>query len=344
MRFIWITILLIVLVCPPAHAEEIHGVKAEASSWKNWGTPEAMVDEDTATAWVGGKNGIGPGKKLTFTLPRSRKISRIRIANGHQGPDQFDSFRCITAGILLLPDHAAHLFRLLPETGEQDIIFPPVEVDSFELIISEVSDPRTNFAQSEGKVAVSEVRVFSDDGDAPSTVTPVPQQTDQTRTARADPQPEGRMHVFAATRPGAVWLRAAVPSKAHTIEQGAMHPFVDPWMIDIVTEYFSQLVTLGNGYMNVFVPSIREREQHAMTVLRKEMRSSKRLDGLRRAVVDSSGLSLGKPIIRGESAMVPVHGTCRFSTNAKTFAFPVNALFSFAHDRDSWLINGVKAR
>ncbi len=125
----------------PAMGDEIRGVTASASSFKEWGVPGFLVDGDLSTAWVGGRKGVGPGKSLSFTLPKAQKIGMIRVANGNQGEGLFKSFRSIANGILVLPDYGVYFFSLKPEAGEQDIVFPPVTVKSFDLVIAEVSPP-----------------------------------------------------------------------------------------------------------------------------------------------------------------------------------------------------------
>ena len=342
----------------PARAGEITGLKATASSFKEWGDPSRLVDNDPATAWVGGRQGTGPGKRMAFTLPEPRTISRLRIANGNQAPGLFGKFRCITAAVLLLPDHAVRWFSLKPEPGEQDVAFPPVTVSSFEILIVEVSEPATRPEPGRDKVAVSEVRVFGDwDDVAPAHRAVWPPASEKTspavRPAPAPPAPappapalqkKGTMDYFAATKPGLAWLKTAVPArKGSASATEADSPAVLPWMRELVVGYFKGLVALGNGYLDVFAPSIRERERLALAVVRGEQRAGK-LPFTGAGRLRDSGLVLDKAVVRNPSAMVPVHGVCRFEADGKVFEFGVNAQFSFARGEDGWRIDGVLSR
>lgn len=345
--------LLVVFSGVSAFAGEIKGLKATASSFKEWGVPSFLVDGDLSTAWVGGKKGIGPGKKLSFELPKAQRIGMIRIANGNQGEGLFADFRCMTSGMLLFPDRAVYAFTLKPETGEQDIIFPPVTVRSFEIIIAEVHPASGNTKFGDAKVAVSEVRVFRD-AEGKTTVSPV--VTTKGKKAQVKPaatasnvavRKSGRteMPFFSATKPGATYLRASVPvSAGGDLKAGIVSELVGPEFAKLVKDYFVQLVTLNDGYLNVFASSIRLRELESFVILQDAMRSKKQFDSLHSAEVNTLGLSMDKPIIRGDAAMLRVHGVCRYTMQGRIFEFPVDALFSFVRSNQVWLINGVQDR
>jgi len=347
--------LQVMVSCPSAFAGEIKGLKASASSFKEWGVPGFLVDGDLTTAWVGGRKGIGPGKKLSFELPKARKISMVRIANGNQGDGLFADFRCMVSGILLLPDHAAYFFTLKPEAGEQDIIFPPVTVRSFEIVIAEVHPAADDTEFGDAKVAVSEVRVFSD---AKGKATVASIDSSQIRTASVKtappaakpkaPEVKGRrseMPYFSATKPGAIYLRASVPASGGvSMDAGIVNELVGEEFVDLVRGYFRQLVTLDDGYLNVFASSIRLRELESFVILQDDMRSRKLFDSLHTAEVNTLGLSMDKPIIRGDAAMLRVHGACQYTMPGRTFEFPVDAMFSFVRSNGVWLINGVQNR
>ena len=333
----------------PALAGEITGLRTEATSFKEWGAPGLLIDGDPATAWVAGRSGPGPGKRLTFRLPGPRTITRLRIANGNQGEGLFGRFRCITEAVLVLHDSGVHRFTLRPEQGEQDVVFPPARVSSFDIVIAGVSEPAEQPEPGRDKVAVSEVRVF-DDADGSATVDAVPAPP----AIKAAPAPRGAssttppaadepaaMDFFAATKPGAAWLKAAVAVSAPApLEPGASDGDVQPWMTRLVADYFAGLASLADGYADVFVPSIREREQRALLKLRKDMGA--RRGELRSARGDAGGLSLKRPIVRGRAAMVRVDGVYRFNAGGRTFDFPVQANFSFADEGTGWRINGVE--
>ncbi len=74
------------------------------------------------------------------------------------------------------------------------------------------------------------------------------------------------------------------------------------------------------------------------------MRSRKQFDSLHSAEVNTLGLNMDKPIIRGDAAMLRVHGVCRYTMQDRIFEFPVDALFSFVRSNQVWLINGVQDR
>lgn len=337
-------IFFFLFAASPAGADEVRGLSAEASSWKEWGAPGLLVDGDVSTAWVGGLSGVGPGKRITVTLPRSAKISRVRIANGNQGKGKFDEFRCVTSGVLRLPDRAVHFFTLKPEAGEQDIVFPPVSVRSFDILIADVA-PYSGSVLGDMKVAVSEVRVFTDTGDAAATVSSIPEEEDSSGgpgpsspAAKPDTMP-----FFSALKPGVAWLKGVVRVPAgETFEPGVVHPDLGAEFVSRIRQYYRGLVTLSSSILDTFSPDIRDRERGAMLYLRGDMQRLGRLEALEGATVNLDSLQLGKPVVRGDAAMVPVEGVLQYSTGGTLFAVPVNALFSFARTDDGWLINGVQ--
>lgn len=336
--------LMLLVVVLPVQAKEITGLKAEASSWKEWGVPGFMVDGDPATAWVGGYKGVGPGKTLSFKLPGARKIGMIRIANGNQGEGVFEQFRCITRGLLVLHDKGVHSFSLKPQAGEQDIVFPSVAVRSFEIIITEVYPAPGDSKIGDAKVAVSEVRVFSgsDKGAKTNVVPPSTAEVEKPKPTSKPGNALNKMSYFSATKPGAVYLRASVPATGSTVESGVVDPLVGEEFVTLVHGYFSGLVSMNDEFLDVFASSIRIRELEAFVHLQDEMRSKEMFDRLHSAEVDTSGISLDKPIVRGDAAMLRAHGVCRYVMLGKTYAFPVDALFSFDRSGGPWLINGVQ--
>jgi len=335
----------------PALAGEITGLRAEATSHKEWGGPALLVDGDPATAWVAGRSGEGPGKRLTFRLPSPQTIARLRIANGNQGEGLFGQFRCVTSAILVLHDSGVHRFTLRPEPGEQDVVFPPTRVASFDIIIEAVSAPAETPEPGRDKVAVSEVRVFSDAEGEPTAATvpaspaiaSAPAVSVPAPEAAASRKDEAAMDYFAATKPGAAWIKAAVAVPADKPLPGAEpNPAVPVWMGPLVAGYFGGLASLGDGYIDVFAPSIRDREARALRQLRKDLGA--RADELHGARGDARALALNRPIIRGNTAVVGVSGVYRFTAGGRTYEFPVAANFSFASEGAGWRINGVERR
>ncbi|QJB56981.1 hypothetical protein [Pseudodesulfovibrio sp. zrk46] len=332
----------------PAQAEEIKGLKAQASSWKHWGAPERLTDNDITTAWVGGRTGVGPGKMLTFTLPQVSTVSRIRIANGNQGANLFNDFRCITAGVLVLQDEAVYSFKLKPEVGEQDIVFPQVSVGAFSIIITEVSPSVGVKLPGDGKVAVSEVRAFDDGGGAASNVAAA--SLSSIGAAKAPPAPVKSANpkdpkqnpYFSAIKPGATFLLASVPA-SDNLEPGKVHEKLWPAFVDLVHGYFKGLVRMDDDFIPLFATDIQQREKRVLAELKDEIRSKRLYEGLRSAEVDTSGLSLNRPIVRGASAILRVHGICRYTVDGKAFDFPVDMTFSFI-DENGWHINGAQSK
>ena len=338
--------LLLLLSSSPAMAKEVYNLSAETSDWKEWGAPFLLVDDDVTTAWVAGGKGVGPGKRLTIQLPKATKINRIRIANGYQGDGKFNEFRCITSGVLRLPDRATHYFTLKPERGEQDIVFPPMTVKSFDILISEVA-PYSGTILGNRKVAVSEIRVFTDDGGATSTSVvnaPPPAPKNKTKAAPkiSVPKPD-KMPFFSAIKPALGWLKGAVPVPAgEELAPGHINLELPASHINRIRKYFTRVVTLNDSILDVFSDDVRDREMGAMAYLRGDMKRLGRLEQLQAASVNPNGLALGKPVIRGKAGMVPVHGTIRYTSGGKSYQFPVNARFSFIKYKGTWLINGVQ--
>lgn len=334
-------ILFMLVVCPYAvEAQEIQGLRAEASSFKLWGTPDLLVDDDSTTAWVGGRQGVGPGKWVRVILPQAREITMIRIANGNQGKGKFDNFQCVRNGVLLLPDRGAYFFSLKAAQGEQDIVFPPVMVESFDLIITDVAAGAGHVA-ADGKVAVSEIRVFDT---APEGRSATVLQVSGAPLLVANSHVT-KMPYFSALKPGNLWLLGAVPTDQESaLQPGVVDRSLAAGAVAHIQEYFEGLVSLDDGVLNVFAPSVRQREMDALHVLRKYIAKRGLADRSKQAAGDSSGLYIDKPVIRGDAAMVPVHGVYRFASGGKVYQFPVNVLFSMVLVEGEWLINGVQKK
>ncbi|WP_419785372.1 NADase-type glycan-binding domain-containing protein [Pseudodesulfovibrio sp.] len=342
MRRLFILFLLACCLVAPGSvfAGEVTGLKAGADSFKRWGAPDRLVDGDLSTAWVAGRSGEGTGDTLNFTLPASRTISRLRIANGNQEPGKFARFRCVTSAVLVLPDRAVHWFHLRPEQGEQEVVFPPVTVKSFTIVIAGVSGPPANVFKGADKVALSEVRVFDDAGGLKANVASGPVPSANLPVEKAPAVKPGGMDYFSAIKPGAAWLRTAVPAGKKTSAPKPVSSDVQPWMRDLVHGYFNGLASLDDAYLDIFAESIREREARALSLLRED-RAAGRLPVSGPAKGDATALVFGKPIVRGNAAMVAVKGIFRFTGEGRTFEFRVNAKFSFVREGTTWRINGV---
>lgn len=329
----------------PAMGDEIRGVTASASSFKEWGVPGFLVDGDLSTAWVGGRKGVGPGKSLSFTLPKAQKIGMIRVANGNQGEGLFKSFRSIANGILVLPDYGVYFFSLKPEAGEQDIVFPPVTVKSFDLVIAEVSPPPGDSKKGDAKVAVSEVRVFSGiEAGVPVSVSAVSSSSNGVQPKKAALPKVTRISRFSAVSPGYFYMKVAVPVAAGPPDPGIIHSELPAGCINRIRSYFMRLTTMQESLAEVFAPSIREREAGTLELIRETLRKKGRLALFEAASVDVAGLSMDRPIIRGDAAMVRVHGPLFFTSQGKTYENRVDMQFSFDRVDGAWLINGARKK
>lgn len=342
-------LLAALLLALPASGEEVTGLRAHAVNYKHWGTPAMLVDGDPATAWVAGGTDPGPGKWLTFRLPRTLRITALTIANGNQGEGLFKDFRAVTQAAVVFPDGTRHAFTLRPDPGEQVVAFPPVTTDFFTIRIHDVSPAVDDPAMGDAKVAVSEVRVFthvpqrSADKDA---LEETGQAVAAEEKSKAEESEEDRPLTgfipFSAVKPGIVYLKGAVPVPPDTpLPQGRVHLDLPQDMVERIRAYFELLTRVDGDAVLLFTPSIRPRELEAMAWLRGDLAGEGRLKEFREAVVDTGGLNMDRPIVRGDSAMVRVHGIYRAMVAGSLRQAPVDALFSFARGRTGWLVNGV---
>jgi len=145
-----------------------------------------------------------------------------------------------------------------------------------------------------------------------------------------------------ASGPGITRLRASVPVPSDKpLAVGVISPWLDLEFVAQIKRYFALLTTLHDSYPELFTADIRERERKAFLALQARMRSKKQFGKHHIAMLEHIGLSFDKPIIRGDSAMVRVHGPYRYYLENKAFEFPVNTLFSFRKEGGKWLINGA---
>jgi hypothetical protein len=144
----------------PAYATEIVVLSVDAPNHQGNHMAGNMIDGDSATAWVGGGMGIGPGKwiKLVFSSPVV--LQSMRVLNGNQHTGQFDKFRRITRGVILYPDESRQEFTLKSARGEQSIRLKSVTADSIKIIITRVAPSSKDKVMGKAKVAVSEIKVY----------------------------------------------------------------------------------------------------------------------------------------------------------------------------------------
>lgn len=329
-RFLFFLLLLTCWLPLTAHGGEITGITARAERWKYWGTPQMLVDGDPATAWVAGGKDPGQGRWLSFRLPGTQQVGMLVIANGNQGERLFSQFRAVTDATIVFEDGTHHDIILKPEPGEQRVVFPPVVTDTFSIRIRGVHPGVDDPAMGDAKVAVSEVRVFNSHDDLEASA-PEPES------------PPALPLLFSALKPGIIYLKALVPVPGRPLEPGDVSLYLPRELAQRIHDYYADLARASGDVLSGFTPDIREREAGALNQFREFLVNTGRLESFQSAEVNIAGLSMDRPIVRGDSAVVRVNGILRCVLDGTAYDVPVKTAFSFAKVGKAWLINGVLA-
>ena len=212
-----VVLLLAMLACAPAWGAPVQGVEVAVRNHEGRFVGGNLIDGDTATAWVGGGTGVGPGKWIEFTFPVPVRLESLKVANGHQGPGRFDKFRRLTRGVILYPDGTRRKFSLKPESGVQAVRLEPKIVNTFRIIITGVDPAAGDETMGKAKVAVSEMTVYGEvaDGLAAETAAgePEPVAGESELAAEPDRMEKAELAVKEKSADGAVSARAMGPSE-----------------------------------------------------------------------------------------------------------------------------------
>lgn len=185
---------LTLLVCAPAFGGSVADVSVDVRNHEGRHVGEHLVDGDTATAWVGGGSGIGPGKWIEFFFPAGVLLQSLKVANGHQGKGRFSQFRRISRGVILYPDETRQKFTLKSQEGLQTIRLEPKTVTSFKIIITGVDPGPRDTSMGKAKVAVSEMTIYGEMIGTPDDAEESGEETDSAtaddgRTVEREPEP-----------------------------------------------------------------------------------------------------------------------------------------------------------
>ncbi len=123
---------------------------------------------------------------------------------------------------------------------------------------------------------------------------------------------------------------------------GAISPWLDLELVAEIKRYLGLLTTLHDSYPELFVPAIRERERAVFLKLQESMRAKKEFGGHHIAMLEHIGLNFDKPELKGDRALVRVHGPYRYYIDNRAYEFQVDTMVSLIREQGKWLIEDVR--
>jgi len=300
---LFLLILLAAMMATPAFALD---VTVKVSSFKvDFGfefAPENLLDNDTATAWVGGGIGPGVGQWIDFVFGFPIRVKRLGIFNGHQADGRFKEFRRIRSGRIVYPDGTEIAFWLRDEPGEQIIKCQGKPVKSFRIVIDDVFPKGEKTAKV--KVAVSEVKLYL-------TLMAQPGVTEEVQ-----PDPS---HIPAPP--------PVDPDKA--IPEG---------IVELLRLFYVKQTSLADDYAILFAADVRDRHDFRFEVFKEVQRQRGTYRILRTAQVDASGLGFELVRLDGSWAEVRVFGAYRVKVADLDQNLEEDSVFVLLRETDGWKI------
>lgn len=126
------------------------------------------------------------------------------------------------------------------------------------------------------------------------------------------------------------------------LDVGAISPWLDLELVAEIKRYFGLLTTLHDSYPELFVSAIRERERAVFLKLQESMRAKKEFGGHHIAMLEHIGLNFDKPELKGDRALVRVHGPYRYYIDNRAYEFWVDTMVSLIREQGKWLIEDVR--
>lgn len=305
MRIAGIITLFILLLWPAAgHALD---VTVKVSSQKmDFGlpyAPENLLDGDTATPWVGGGVGAGPGQWIDLFFDIPVRVEKLGLFNGNQADGQFREFRRIRSGRIVYPDGVEARFWLRDEPGEQIIECRGKPFKSLRILIDDVF-PKGELT-GKMKVAVSEIKLYLSlmahpDGDD------VDDAPDPDRLATPPP----------------VSADMAVPED----------------IVALLREYYVRQTSLSPDYAELFAEDVRDRNDFTFEVFKEMQRQRGTFKVLRTAQVNTDGLGFELVRREGSYAEVRVFGAYRVKVADIDTNMEEDSIFVVSKEPDGWKI------
>lgn len=301
---ILICLFIATLSAVPAHALD---VTIRVSSFKVdfpfQYTTSSLMDGDPATAWVSGSLNSGEGQWIELTFPEPTRVKRIGIYNGHQGVNDFESFRRIRAGRILYPDGTETKFWLRDERGEQIIECRGAPYSSMRILIDGVFPEGEHFAKI--KVAVSEIKLYvlPDSYQGNPEALP-PASTSVPSTPPVEPLPSG--------------------------------------VADLLRQYYVQLTTMDDDYPLLFAEDVRDRNDFRFEVFKSVQMQRGTYELLQQAQVDPSGLGFEVVKREGRYIEVRVFGGYRVKAGKLDTVLEEDSTFVLSEEAEGWKILEVE--
>lgn len=299
-----LVLLAVLILAPAASALD---VTVEVSSVKmDFGlphSPDNLMDNDPATAWVGGGVGPGTGQWIDLIFGVPVRVERLGIFNGHQGEGMFLQYRRIRSGRVLYPDGTETRFWLRDEPGEQMVECSGRPYKSLRIVVDDVF-PRGDLT-AKVKLAVSEIKLYL--------------------SLMAAPGGEPEMDVPDPSR-----LAAPPPSDPNAK--------VPPELVALLREFYVRQTSLADDYAELFAEDVRDRNDFRFEIFKESQRQRGTYRILRTAEVDTAGLGFEMVRREGGFAEVRVFGAYRVKVADLDRNLDEDSVFVVAEEPDGWKI------
>lgn len=330
-------------------------IKASASLFSTRGetyAPENLLDDDPATVWAvdGAQAGVGQWVEVDF--PGLRRVEKVGIRNGDQGPDGFARSNRVREARLVLSDGTQTTVELKDEPGVQWFRLPARATTSLRLVIVSLHPAEVVRFRNVTSLSGLEIRWHPAEGgrETPKAAATKPAKPvaeaksaeakpTETKAAEARPvEPKAAEVKVIEPVPAPALPKNAKPSE-HRTATALMGEFAaGSQAVGVIQDFYRRLVTLDDSFPQLFARRVRDQEAYVFEVFREYQRKRKTFDKLRNALVDLDKLDMKFQAIDPDRVRVEVTGTYTVYVAETYEDIPENTVFVLVNEDGQWRI------
>lgn len=307
--------------------------------------PEKLQDNDPATAWAEGGEGVGQGEWVEFQFGGRVALRRLVLQNGIGDSTWFSKYNRVKTLELAFSDGARRRVELLGSPDEQAVDLGGVVSEWLRLVIVDVykaspflnpkttclSEARVEFNGAPAAAAAAEGPAAAALAQAMQGPQPVPAKTPAAQ-AQAAPLPEARP----VAAPPAPSKDKPSKDKAGAELLGEFKAGAEA--IGVIREFYRRLTPLDDSFPEVFARQTRDQEAFVFEVFREYQRKRKTFEKFRNALVDIQNLNMRFTTIDPDRVRVEVTGTYTIYVADTYEDVPENTVFVLLREDGEWRI------